>query len=57
MQGLVIAMLNIGKNLIPCARVLGIIHVQDMHDHLIYDLSLAICFGVEGHGFGDLSVQ
>jgi hypothetical protein len=56
MQGLVIAMLDIWKTLIPCARVLGIIHAQDMHDHLIYDLNLAIYLGVEGCGFGDLVV-
>jgi hypothetical protein len=57
MQGSVVAMLNIGETLIPCARVLGIIHAQDMHDHSIYDLGLAICLGVEGHGFGELGVQ
>ena len=50
-------MLDIGKTLIPCARVLGIIHAQDMHDHLIYNLGLVIYLGVEGHGFGDLGVQ
>jgi hypothetical protein len=38
-------MLDIGKTLIPCARVLGIIHVKDMHNHSIYDLDLAICMG------------
>jgi hypothetical protein len=57
MQGSVVAMLEIGKTLIPCARVLGIIHAQDIHDHSIYDLSLAICLGVEGCGFGELGVQ
>ena len=57
MQGSVVAMLDIGKTLIPCVRVLGIIHVKDMHDHLIYDLNLAICLGVEGSGFGELGVQ
>jgi hypothetical protein len=56
MQGLVVAMLDIGKDLIPCARVLGIIHAKDMHNHSIYDLGLAICLGVEGHGFGELGV-
>jgi hypothetical protein len=50
-------MLNIGKNLIPCIGVLGIVHVQDMHDHPIDNLSLAIYLGVEGSGFGDLGVQ
>jgi hypothetical protein len=57
MQGLVVAILDIGKTLIPCARVLAIIHAQDMHDHLIYDLSLAIFMGVEGHGFCEIGVQ
>jgi glycerol-3-phosphate acyltransferase PlsY len=57
MQGLVVAMLDIGKALIPCAMVLGIIHAKDIHNHSIYDLGLAICLGVEGHVFGDLGVQ
>jgi hypothetical protein len=41
----------------PMCRVIGIIHVQDMHDHSIYDLGLAICLGVEGHGFIEIGVQ
>jgi hypothetical protein len=49
-------MLNIGETLILCARVLGIIHAKDMHDHSIYNLDLAICLGVEGRGFGELGV-
>jgi hypothetical protein len=28
-----------------------------MHNHLIYDLGLVICLGVEGHHFGELGVQ
>jgi hypothetical protein len=50
-------MLSIGKTPIPCERVLGILHVHDMHDHPIDDLSLAISLGVEGSGFGELGVQ
>ena len=50
-------MLDIGKALIPFARVLGIIHAKDMHNHSIYNLGLAICLGVEGRGFGELGVQ
>jgi hypothetical protein len=57
MQGSFVVVLHIGKDLIPYARVLGIIHVWDMHDHLIYNLGLAICLGVEGRGFGELGVQ
>jgi hypothetical protein len=50
-------MIEIGKTLILCERVLGIIHVHDMHDHSIYDLGLAICPRVEGYGFVELGVQ
>jgi hypothetical protein len=57
MQGSVVAMFNIGETLIPCVRVLRIIHVQDMHDPSIYNLSLAIYLRVEGRGFGELGVQ
>ena len=56
MEGSIVAILNIGKTLIPCPRVLGIVHAQDMHYHLIDDLSLAIYLGVESSGFGELGV-
>jgi hypothetical protein len=45
MQGSIVDMFDIGKTHIPCARVIGIIHAQDMHDHLIYDLSFSIFLG------------
>ena len=57
MQGSVVAMLDIGKALIPCARFLLIIHAKDIHNHLIYNLGLAIYLGVEGRRFGELGVQ
>jgi hypothetical protein len=57
MYGSVVVALNIGKTLIPCAGMLGIVHAQDMHDHLVDDLGLAIYLGVEGSGFGELGVQ
>jgi hypothetical protein len=57
MKGSIVYMMNIGETLIPCEKLIGIIHAQDMHDHSIYDLGLAICMGVEGHGFGELGVQ
>jgi hypothetical protein len=56
MQGLVVAMMGIEKNLIPCVGVLGVLHAQDMYDHPIDELSLAIYLGVEGSGFGELSI-
>jgi hypothetical protein len=57
MHGSIVVVLNIGKNLIPCVGMLGIVHAQDMHDHLVDDLDLAIHLGVEGGGFGELGVQ
>jgi hypothetical protein len=57
MYGSVVVMLNIGKTLIPGARVLGIVHAQNVHDHSVDNLGLAICLGVEGSGLGELSVQ
>jgi hypothetical protein len=57
MKGSIVAMLDIGKTLIPCVGVLGIVHVHDMYDHPIDDLSLAIYLGVEGIGFGEIGIQ
>jgi hypothetical protein len=57
MYGFVVTMTNIGNTLIPCVWMLGIIHAQDMHDHPVDDLGLAICLGVQWHGFGELGVQ
>ena len=45
MYGSVVAMLNIGRTLVPCAGVLGIVHAQKMHDHQIDNLGLAIYLG------------
>jgi hypothetical protein len=52
-----VVVLNIGKTLIPCVGVLGILHARDMHNHLIDDLSFSICLGVEGNRFSELGVQ
>jgi hypothetical protein len=57
MQGSVVVVFNVWDILIPCAGVLGILHPQDMHDHPIDDLVLAIYLGMEGRGFGELGVQ
>jgi hypothetical protein len=42
-------MLNIGKTLILGMQVLGIVHVQDVHDHPVDDLSLGILLGGGRH--------
>jgi hypothetical protein len=56
MYGSVVVVMNIGKTLIPSVGVLGIVHAQDVHDHLVDDLGLAIRLGVEGSGLGELGV-
>ena len=57
MYGSIVTVLNIGKTLILCAWMLGIVHAQDMHDHPVDDLDLDTQLGVEGRGFGELGVQ
>jgi hypothetical protein len=53
----VVVVLDIWENLVPCMRMLIIVHVQDVHNHSIDDLSLAINLGVERNGFCELGVQ
>ena len=57
MYGSIVAVMNIGKTLIPGMGVLGIVHAQYVHDHLIDNLGLAIRLGGEGNGLGELGVQ
>jgi hypothetical protein len=57
MESPVVVVLNIGKTLIPCTHMLRVVHAQDVHNHLIDDLCLAISLGVESSGFSELGVQ
>ena len=57
MEGFVVAMLNIRKDLIPCVWMLGVVHAHDVHNHLVDNFCLSISLGVEGSGFGKISVQ
>jgi hypothetical protein len=57
MEGSVVAMLNIRKNLIPCAWVFGIVHPQYMKYHLVNHLCFSISLWVEGNRFGHLGVH
>jgi hypothetical protein len=54
MERFVVVFLNIRETLIPCALMLRVVHMQDIYNHPIDDLCLAIIFGVEGNGFGEL---
>jgi hypothetical protein len=57
MESSVLVVLNIGKTLIPCMWMLRVIHAQDVHNHLIDDLCLAIYLWVEGSEFIEFGVQ
>jgi hypothetical protein len=57
MESPVVVVLNIGKTLIPCMQMLRFVHAQDVHNHLIDKLYLAISLGVESSGFSELGVQ
>jgi hypothetical protein len=57
MESPVVTVLDIWETLIPCTWMLRIVHVQDVHNHLIDDLCLAISLGVESSGFCELGVQ
>lgn len=50
-------MLYIGEDFIPCVFMLQVVHVQDVHDHPVDNLYLAINLGVEGCGLNELRIQ
>jgi hypothetical protein len=55
MYGYVVVVMN-REEYHPMCGDIGIVHVQDMHDHMVDDLGLTIHLGVEGNGFGELGV-
>jgi hypothetical protein len=57
MESLVVTVLNIRETLIPCTWMLRFVHVQDVHNHLIDNLCLVICLGMERSGFSEIGVQ
>jgi hypothetical protein len=52
-----VTMLNIGETLVPCTWMLRIVHVHDVHNHMIDELCLVIGLGMESNGFCDFGVQ
>jgi hypothetical protein len=57
MERPIVIMLNIGETLIPCTRILRVLHARDVHNHFIDDLCLAVYLGLERSGFKELGVQ
>ena len=56
MEGSIVSMFNIRKDLISCMWMFGVVHFKDMQNHPI-DLCLSISLGVEGSLFGQLGVH
>ena len=52
----VITVLYIGEALIPCAWMLQIVHAQNVYNHPLDDLFLAISLDMESCGIGELGV-
>jgi hypothetical protein len=57
MESPIVSVLNIGKTLIPCMWILRVVNAQDVHNHSIDDLCLAVSLGVESSVFSELGVQ
>jgi hypothetical protein len=57
MNGPIVIVPNIQKTIIRFAGMLRVVHLQNVHDHPIYNLRLAISLGMEGDGFGELCIQ
>jgi hypothetical protein len=53
----VVTVLDIWETLILCTVMLRIVHAQDVHNHPIDNLGLAIGLGVERSGFCEFGVQ
>jgi hypothetical protein len=45
MESLVVVVLNIGKTLNPCTQIPRVVHAQNVHNHPIENLWLAIGLG------------
>ena len=57
MESFVVAVLDIRETFIPSVWMIQVVHVQNVHDHLVDDLCLAISLGVEGHGLSEIGIQ
>jgi len=53
----VVSLLDIGEVIIPCAWMLQVVHMQNVYDHPVDDLYLAINLGVESHGLSEIGIQ
>ena len=53
----IVVVLHIRKVVIPHAWMFGVVHLQDVHDHPIDHICLAIGLGMGSSVFGELGVQ
>ena len=52
----IVAVLNIGEALVPCAWMICVVHAQNVYDHPIDNLCLAINLRMEGYGLSEFGV-
>jgi hypothetical protein len=57
MESHIVIVLNKGNIIIPCTKILRVVHAKDVHNHSNDDLYLAIYLGMERSGFSVLGVQ
>jgi len=57
MERSIVDVVDIREDFIPCAWMLQVVHVQNLYDHPVDDLYLAISLGVESHGLSELVIQ
>jgi hypothetical protein len=56
-KGYVVAILNISKDFIPWKLMLGVVHLEDIHNNHINYLCLSISLEVKGSWFGQVDVH
>ena len=57
MKRSIVDVFHVRKDVILGAWMFGVVHPQDVHDHPIDHLYLAISVRMESNGFGELGVQ
>ena len=56
MESFVVVMLDIGEASIPSAWILRVVHAQNVHDHHVDNLCLAIILGVASFGLSEFGI-
>ena len=52
-----VVVLHMGEDFISCARILCVVHAQNVYDHPLDDFDLAIILEVESCGLSEIGFQ